>query len=90
MTPKAGVSEQEQIAKLIEVLDKTLEALYFYSDPMTYFAIGFLPDHPCGDFMDDFTDTPDLGMKPGKRAHEATLEAGVMLREAFEVKPAEE
>ena len=44
------------------------EALAFYADPDTYYAIGFFPDPPCGEFMDDFSDTGYLGMKPGARA----------------------
>lgn len=48
-----------------------IEALGFYADPSTYFAIGFFPDHPCGDFINDFSKTDDLGMKPGKRARKA-------------------
>jgi hypothetical protein len=43
------------------------EALEFYADPDTYFAVGIFPDPPCGNFMDDFSDT-ELGRKPGKRA----------------------
>jgi hypothetical protein len=54
-------------------------ALRFYADPDTYFAIAFLPDPPCGDFMDDFEELDgDLGhpgggswIKPGKRARQA-------------------
>jgi len=48
------------------------EALDFYADPDTYFAIGFFPDPPCGDFMDDFSTTEYIGefqvKRPGKRA----------------------
>ncbi|NIT77287.1 MAG: hypothetical protein GWN58_22810 [Anaerolineae bacterium] len=43
------------------------QALSFYADPETYFAIGFFPDPPNGEFMDDFSET-ELGVKPGKRA----------------------
>ncbi|MDA2938478.1 hypothetical protein MYX75_09480 [Acidobacteria bacterium AH-259-A15] len=46
------------------------EALEFYADPETYFAIAFLPDPPNGPFMDDFSET-ELDMKPGKQAREA-------------------
>jgi hypothetical protein len=59
MTPK-------QIKRLIKALE-------FYADPKTYFAIGFFPDRPCGDFMEDFDET-EFGWKPGKRAR-AALEA---------------
>lgn len=50
-----------------------LSALEFYADPETYFAIAMIPDPPNGEFMDDFTETEDLGWKPGKLARE-TLE----------------
>jgi hypothetical protein len=51
-----------------------VKALGFYADPGTYAAIGFLPDPPCGDFLDDFEDT-ELGRKPGKRARAALAAA---------------
>src|SRR3954467_4681749 len=49
------------------------EALQFYADPETYIAIGFFPDPPCGEFMDDFgeTGTKDYGPRPGERARKA-------------------
>lgn len=46
------------------------EVLKFYADPATYFAIAFIPDRPCGDFMDDFDET-ELGPKPGAKARAA-------------------
>lgn len=46
------------------------QVLAFYADPETYFAIGFFPDPPNGDFMEDFSET-ELGRKPGKRARVA-------------------
>jgi hypothetical protein len=50
----------------------TGEALAFYADAETYHAIAFLPDHPCGEFIDDFSEDHgdehyDRAM-PGKRA----------------------
>ncbi len=53
-----------------EAVKALVDALAFYADPATYFAIGFLPDPPCGDFMDDF-DATELGEKPGKAARAA-------------------
>jgi hypothetical protein len=51
-----------------------LDTLLFYAEPLTYFAIGFWPDRPCGEFMDDFSEARDqFGVertKPGKRARE--------------------
>lgn len=46
-----------------------IDALSFYADPENYFAIAFLPDPPCGAFMEDFDETY-LGVKPGKLARE--------------------
>jgi len=48
-----------------------VEAVGFYANPETYVAVGFFPDPPCGEFMDDFSETGDLGRKPGKRARQA-------------------
>ena len=45
------------------------KALEFYADPATYFAIGILPDEPCGDFINDFSETA-IGRKPGALARE--------------------
>jgi hypothetical protein len=51
------------------------EALEFYADPATYFAVGFMADPPCGEFVDDFSDDhgdDDLpGPRAGKRARAA-------------------
>jgi hypothetical protein len=58
------------VADTQELLVQTVQ---FYGDPESYRAIGFFPDRPCGDFIEDFADT-ELGLKPGKRAR-ATLDA---------------
>lgn len=61
-----------------EKIIKLSEALCFYADPDTYFAIGFLADKPCGEFIDDFSD--DHGFNdydrsmPGKLAREVLFE----------------
>lgn len=47
--------------------EKLLGAVQFYAAPETYFAVGFIADKPCGDFMDDFDETV-FGVKPGKLA----------------------
>lgn len=73
------------------LVDELAEALGFYADPETYFAIGFLPDPPCGEFMEDFDHTEELGVKPGHRAraalarYHATKEAMPDLLAALEV-----
>lgn len=51
--------------------------IQFYSDPENYHAIGFFPDPPCGDFIQDFSDDHghpfyDRPM-PGKMARETLL-----------------
>ena len=66
------------------------EALAFYADPETYFAIAVLADRPCGEFADDFSEVwwePVQGMeeKPGKRAREVLgVDYSVSLYEAVE------
>ncbi len=50
--------------------EEVIKVLEFYADPETYFAIGFLPDHPCGEFINDFSEIGIRGMKPGKKARE--------------------
>lgn len=57
-----------EIAAWVET-EQAVYALEFYADPSTYFAIGIFPDSPCGEFIDDFSET-HLGLKPGKRARE--------------------
>ena len=68
----------ERIAKLMRDREALGEALGFYADPETYFAIVFIPDRPCGEFIDDFSDDyghPDLtGHRPGKLARKVVLE----------------
>jgi hypothetical protein len=46
-----------------------IEALKFYADPENYFAIAFFPDPPCGEFINDFSETEN-GLRPGKKARE--------------------
>lgn len=48
--------------------ERLAEALEFYADPASYFAIAFIPDPPCGEFMDDFSDDHGDGDFPGYRA----------------------
>ncbi len=63
------LADAEERADKVKFNAKLLEALAFYADPNTYFAIGFLPDPPNGEFMGDFSVT-ELGQKPGKLARE--------------------
>lgn len=64
------------------------EALLFYADPDTYFAIGMIPDRPCGALMEDWSiarpvyyDGGHETCKPGKRARTAL---GIEQRECEE------
>lgn len=65
-----------EMVKLMKAEVETLrEALEFYADPDTYFAIGFMSDPPCGDFLTDISECVDsYGLdqtKPGMRARTA-------------------
>jgi hypothetical protein len=71
--------KREQLQSRIRELEDALE---FYADPMTYFAIGFFPDAPCGEFIEDGEpfdhnmqlcdeDSPHATWRPGKRARAA-------------------
>ena len=56
--------------------ERLREALEFYADPDTYFAVLVVGDAPCGEFADDFSehgdaDFPAGDLRPGKRAREA-------------------
>jgi hypothetical protein len=64
-------SEIEQYKRLCGMLH---DALRFYAAPDSYFAIGFFPDPPCGEFWDDFEDIEGRP-RPGKRAREVLAEA---------------
>ena len=64
---------RQRIALLEALVRRQHEALAFYADPEIYFAIGFFPDPPAGEFMDDFGET-ELGVKPGKRARAVLAE----------------
>ncbi len=61
------------IMKKAAMYDKLLHTVAFYADPDTYFAIGFFPDRPCGEFINDFEETEE-GYKPGKRARQTLRE----------------
>ena len=66
----AQVNEEDEEA------DRMREALEFYADPDTYFAISFLTDPPCGAFADDFDEdhgAPEYTRRPmpGKKARKA-------------------
>ena len=62
--------DRARLRARLAAAEKVAEALEFYAGPGTYFGIGFFPDPPCGEFVDDFSET-ELGQKPGKRARDA-------------------
>jgi hypothetical protein len=62
------------LCDLCDEVERLRGALEYYADPATYFGIGFFPDPPCGDFINDGSET-DLGMKPGAKAREALKES---------------
>ena len=66
-------AENAALRQRVRALEDVLE---FYANPDNYFAIGFLPDHPCGDFItdwswaDDWATEPFNRKMPGKRARD--------------------
>ena len=69
--PNAGSMIRAQQAEV----ERLREALEFYADPETYFAILIVPDRPAGAFADDFDgvclDDYDDIPRPGARARRA-------------------
>lgn len=80
-------TEGELVAKLVETADALMEcteyakrlkeALEFYANPDSYFAILVMPDRPAGGFADDFSYADHLAEygeynrpMPGKLARE--------------------
>lgn len=67
--------------ELEKLLIKAVNALTFYADPSTYVAIGFFPDPPNGDFMEDFGETgledTQWGVRPGELARKTLMEIDV-------------
>ena len=55
-----------------------MDALTFYGDPDTYWAIGFVCDRPCGDLRKDF-EIIDGRARPGKRARRALSKLKALL-----------
>lgn len=71
---------ENQLADAMNDLHRTeaalrtaVEALGFYADPESYFAVAIAGDPPCGDFAYDFDEQhsrPDMGPRHGKLARE--------------------
>jgi len=78
---------QSDLEKLSDrdVIKELREALCFYADPESYFAIGFLPDSPCGEFIEDFSEVEEayIGktVRPGKLAREVILRYKALWKE---------
>ncbi len=83
----------EKDAALAKTKDKTkrmgrhigrmIQALTFYADPETYFAIGFMGDPPHGPFLEDFEEI-DGAHRPGKKARAALDETAAISPEDLE------
>jgi hypothetical protein len=58
-----------------DILQKAINALEFYANPDTYFAIAFIADQPAGEFVDDFSNDHGCDQyerpMPGKMARYA-------------------
>ncbi len=59
--------------ELEEQVEKLTEALAFYGDPDSYFAVAVRGDSPCGEFAYDLSEI-DGTWRPGKRARETLVE----------------
>jgi len=71
--------DTNKIKELDSVIEDLVEALAFYANPETYHAVGFLFDHPSGDFKDDFShdDWMDYDRPmAGKHARDALIQTG--------------
>ena len=66
---QAWLARAERALEIEQEHIDAISVLKFYASPDTYFAIGFFPDHPCGEFIEDFT-ICDGRARPGKRARE--------------------
>lgn len=68
------LQDGEKIMSVDEVileLNKLTDTVAFYADPAIYLAMGFFPDPPCGDFIHDFSEAGDFGVRPGRVARRA-------------------
>lgn len=58
-----------------EKIEKLADALLFYADADSYFAMSIFTDRPCGGFADDISEVEDYGREmPGKLARETLRE----------------
>jgi len=70
LTLKEWSDMNNKIKELEVKLKSAIEIIAFYGDPDTYFAVGFFPDRPCGEIMEDFSETLEDGEKPGRKARD--------------------
>jgi hypothetical protein len=67
--------QNEQIKQLKTDNEVLIEALEFYADPESYWAIMIIGDQPCGEFAEDISDDYEhpaiIGPRPGKTARTA-------------------
>ena len=75
-TPEVrAIVEAHQTCEPSMERDRYKEALEFYANPGTYWAVAFAFDPPTGGFDDDFEET-EIGRRPGKRARAAIAASG--------------
>lgn len=90
---QATASLTAKVAALEASCAAMREALRFYANPETYYAIGIFPDPPCGEFIDDFSGVEDhrgVTPRPGMRARQAlATDAGKSLLEERDTLKAE-
>ena len=64
-----------ELAKARTEVERLREALEFYADPDTWFAVALFPDPPCGEIVNDIGTTEGWEEmpyeRPGKRARAA-------------------
>lgn len=64
-----------------KIIDELVKTLLFYADSDSYFAITFLSDPPCGEFMTDFDEEHEFTdydrPMPGKRARQTLKKLGL-------------
>lgn len=77
--PPFEVNGTPVVGDLTRIERMMWDVLQFYGDWESYFAIGFLPDPPCGEFVTDFSEVGQYGQRPGKRAREVLNQVEAIL-----------
>lgn len=66
----------DPLADVPPITQEVIDALAFYGDPDTWFAVAVFGDRPCGEITEDWSEHGDINypegdQRPGKRAREA-------------------